>query len=149
MKERLLRYKRKINFITEKLERIPEQPQGLLIDAALYAVQVAVDAAMDIIAMLVKDSGENVSDDYHNIDILVEKKILSVKTGGLLRRYNGLRNAIVHKYNKFEEREVTEHITEIRQNFERFLDEAEHEIGKITEGKAAGDKKRSGTPGKV
>lgn len=130
-KERTLRYKKKINFIAEKLERLPEKPSGLLIDAALYGVQVSVDAVMDIVAMLVKDLGEEVSDDYHNLDTLIDKRILNKEKGEYIKEYNGLRNAIVHKYNKFEEKEVIENIKEIKNNLNKFLEIVEDAIEKL------------------
>lgn len=130
-KERVLRYRKKINFIAEKLERLPEKPSGLMIDAALYGMQVSIDAVMDIVAMLVKDLGEEVSDDYHNLDTLIDKRILNEKLGGLIKEYNGLRNAIVHKYNKFEEREVIENVEEIKSNLNKFLEIVENAIEKL------------------
>ncbi|MEW5896250.1 MAG: DUF86 domain-containing protein [Nanoarchaeota archaeon] len=144
MKERLSRYNQKFNFICEKLEKIPAKPSGLVIDATLYAVQVSIDAAMDIVAMLVKDLGEEVSDDYHNLGILQEKKILSQKEADILKRYNGLRNAIVHKYNKFEEKEVTEHIGEIKNNLYAFLEKVENAVKKIFAGNKEGFGKLQG-----
>ncbi len=53
---------------------------------------------MDIVAMMVKDIGAVVEDDYSNIQTLTNKKILSEENASLLKLYNGLRNAIVHKY---------------------------------------------------
>lgn len=134
MKERLLQYKRKIDFICEKLENLPEMPgDEILKDAILYRVQVSIDAAMDIIAMLVKDSGEEVSDDYHNMALLADKGILSKQIEEQMKFYNGLRNAIVHKYNKFEEKEVIANIKKIKRNFHIFLECVENAIKKIFE----------------
>ncbi|WP_297089990.1 HepT-like ribonuclease domain-containing protein [Thermococcus sp.] len=59
-----------------------------------------MDVAMDIVAMLTKNLGITVEDDYTNIAKLEEKGVLSEGEVSLLRAYNGLRNAIVHKYNK-------------------------------------------------
>ena len=86
---------------------------------------------MDIIAMLVKDKGATVSDDYHNIEKLQELKIISGTESIELKRLNGLRNAIVHKYNKFEEEIVIDHQEHIKQNLIAFLRKVEHEINII------------------
>jgi uncharacterized protein YutE (UPF0331/DUF86 family) len=55
---------------------------------------------MDIIAMKVKDIGLVVEDDYTNIEKLLKEDVIAVKDGELLKEFNGLRNAIVYKYNR-------------------------------------------------
>ncbi|WP_086975798.1 DUF86 domain-containing protein, partial [Archaeoglobus fulgidus] len=66
--------------------------------AVLYSLMTAVEAAMDIVAMLVKDMGKQVEDDYTNISKLLEECVIEESEAELLRRYNGLRNAIAHHY---------------------------------------------------
>jgi len=67
-KKRIERYRQKIDFIAEKIGSIPKKIDGpLAVDATLYRVQAAIDAAMDLTAMLAKDKGMEVSDDYSNI----------------------------------------------------------------------------------
>lgn len=131
MKERQEQYQRKINLITEKLENLPEKPTGLLIDAVLHRLQISIEAATDLCAMLVKDLGETVGDDYHNLDLLAEKKVIPYELAEQLRSYTGLRNAIVHQYNKFEEREALQAVQTIRENLYRFLDCVENALHKI------------------
>ncbi len=131
MNERQLRYQQKINFICEKMENLPVNPTGLLIDAVLYRVQVSIDALTDIVAMLVKDIGAEVSDDYNNIDLLSAKKVVTAKEAEMLKKCNGLRNAIVHKYNHFEEQEVIRNITRIRRDFYELINTFEQNIKKI------------------
>jgi uncharacterized protein YutE (UPF0331/DUF86 family) len=70
--------------------------------AALYALQICIESEMDIIAMKVKDSGLVVEDDYTNIEKLIHEKVISFEEGELLKEFNGMRNAIVHKYNKLD-----------------------------------------------
>jgi uncharacterized protein YutE (UPF0331/DUF86 family) len=43
-----------------------------------YSIQSIIDAIIDIIAMIVKDLGYSVQDDYSNIDILIGIKKLPV-----------------------------------------------------------------------
>ena len=86
---------------------------------------------MGIIAMLVKDIGHDVSDDYHNINILVKEKVISEVIGEDLRRFNGLRNAIVHKYNAFEEESVLKHVHTIKNSLEKFLNNVETKLNAI------------------
>lgn len=93
----------------EKLERFEEEYEFIknheMRDevtqrALLYSLQLCVDIAMDIVAMLVKDLGMMVEDDYTNIERLRKDGIISEADANLLRTYNGLRNAIVHKYDR-------------------------------------------------
>lgn len=126
------RYRQKMNFIITKLESIPaSRKTNIEVNATLYCVQVAIDAAMGIIAMLVKDIGHDVSDDYHNINILVKEKVISEVIGEDLRRFNGLRNAIVHKYNAFEEESVLKHVPTIKNSLEKFLNNVETKLNAI------------------
>ena len=57
---------------------------------------------MDIVAMLTKDIGVLLRINYTNIERLLERGIISENEAELLRRFNGLRNAIVHKYDKLD-----------------------------------------------
>lgn len=70
--------------------------------ALLYSLQICVETAMDIAAMKIKDSGMVVEDDYSNIGRLVENKIIKPKEGDLLKKFNGIRNAIAHKYDRLD-----------------------------------------------
>ncbi|WP_456370968.1 DUF86 domain-containing protein [Geoglobus sp.] len=78
--------------------------------AVLYSILTAVEAAMDIVAMLLKDLGFEVWDDYSNIKKLVDEGVLSEEDADLLRRFNGLRNAIAHHYNHLDLKKVEEAI---------------------------------------
>lgn len=69
-------------------------------ERSLYSLQLCVDIAMDVVAMLTKDLGITVEDDYTNIQRLLENGILLEKEAGLLRQFNAVRNAIVHKYDR-------------------------------------------------
>ena len=130
--ERHLRYRQKIDFIIDKIGDIPNNvDSSLAIDATLYRVQTSIDALMDIIAMLVKDKGKSVSDDYGNINILLKIKVFNKKLADDLIMLNGLRNAIVHKYNTFEEDTVIKNIGEIKLIIQNFLEIIENEIKTI------------------
>ena len=132
MNERLQRYKQKMDVAIDKINSLPRKPASSTeIDATLYRVQIAIEATMDIIAMLVKDKGATVSDDYHNIERLQELKIISSTESTELKRLNGLRNAIVHKYNKFEEETVIGHQENIKKKVLTFLQKVEHEINTL------------------
>ena len=98
------RYLKKI----EKFEKEKEYIQQHKIEddtterAILYSLQVCVEITTDIIAMKVKDVGLIVEDDYSNIETLVEEGIINEEDADLLKRFNGIRNAVVHKYDKLD-----------------------------------------------
>jgi len=127
--QRKQRYRQKINFVTEKIIDIPKKLQtDIEIDATLYRVQIAIEGCMDIVAMLAKDKGKDVSDDYNNIHALGKIGVLNSKMAGNLAKLNGLRNAIVHKYNTFEESAVIKNIKTIQTTIINFLEKVENEI---------------------
>jgi uncharacterized protein YutE (UPF0331/DUF86 family) len=98
------RYLKKIEILERELEFIQshEIMDEVTERAALYALQICIESGMDIIAMKVKDSGLVVEDDYTNIEKLIQENVISLKEGELLKEFNGIRNAIVHKYNRLE-----------------------------------------------
>ena len=120
MEKRKERYLEKINFILDKIEDIPEFEDEIKRDAAFYRMQVAIEAAMDIIAMLTKDLGGDVKDDYTNISFLVEKKVLDKDLGERLKELNGLRNVIVE-----EKREL------VFETLNEFVEKVENVIKRI------------------
>ena len=114
-KERVQRYRQKINFVTEKITDLPKKiDTHLTIDATLYRVQTTIEASMDLVAMLAKDKGKDVGDDYENIHKLEKLAVITPSFGKKLASLNGLRNAIVHKYNSFEEKTVAQNIVAIK-----------------------------------
>jgi len=131
MEKRKERYLEKINFILDKIEDIPEFEDEIKRDAAFYRMQVAIEAAMDIIAMLTKDLGGDVKDDYANISFLVEKKILDKDLGERLKELNGLRNVIVHRYNKIDEEIVEEKREFVFETLNEFVEMVENVIKRI------------------
>ena len=132
LSERLRIYRRKINYITEKLEELPPNLDNIFyFEALLYRLHTSIDAVMDIIAMLVRDLGMEVEDDYTNIEKLADKHLLNKELADKLKMLNGLRNAIVHKYNKFDEQVVKEHLSEIIEIIFSFLRVVENALQEI------------------
>ncbi len=129
--DRKLRYQQKINFVAEKIGNLPKEfDNSIKVDATFYRIQTAIDACLDLVAMLVKDKGLEVSDDYSNIHLLEKQKVFDKKLAEDLAMLNGLRNAIVHKYNSFEEKTVLNNIEEIIEIMEKFLEIVENETEK-------------------
>lgn len=70
--------------------------------ALLYSLQVAVEISMDIIAMKLRDMGLKVEDDATNIEKITIKQIIQPDEADFLRQMNGVRNFIVHKYDRID-----------------------------------------------
>jgi len=128
--KRLDTYRRKVNFILEKIHNLPANPtkNEFFMDALFYRLQNSIDATMDIIAMLCKDLGIKVKDDYSNIEALETSDIFSPKMIDDLTRLNGLRNALVHKYNKIDTELVINNKKNIIEILEEFVKKVEEII---------------------
>jgi len=104
MTSRRAKYQRKIEYILDKINDLPDQNYDSKYygDIIFYRLHTSIQAIMDILAMLCKDFGITVRDDYTNIEELNEKHLFSSDLIGKLQKLNGLRNALVHKYNHVE-----------------------------------------------
>ena len=122
-------YNRNLEFIIDKLSLLPENVEENIfyVDALFYRLQVSIDAAMDIIAMLCKDLGIIVTDDYSNIDELEDLDLFKKELLRNLRRLNGVRNVLVHRYNKIDEDQI---ISE-KENFVKILKEFARQVEKV------------------
>jgi len=102
------RYLEKLEVFEEEMEFIESKAKTLVAEddvtkrALLYALEVCVDVVLDVVAMATKDLGLTVEDDYTNVEKLEKEKMLTKKESELIRRFNGLRNAVVHKYNQLD-----------------------------------------------
>lgn len=65
--------------------------------ASYKAFQEAVEACLDLVAMMCKDMGLKPQDDYSNMERL---EVLTKGSKKILAEANGLRNHLVHRYNK-------------------------------------------------
>lgn len=127
MMNRKDQYKRKLEFIIDKITHLPENlnDNEYYRDALYYRLQVAIDATMDVIAMLCKDLGVSVKDDYSNLDELNKTSMFSSNLIKELHRWNGLRNILVHGYNKIEEETVIKEKNEVISSLKTFVKEVE------------------------
>nr|QNO50779.1 hypothetical protein HMJGLFMP_00021 [Methanosarcinales archaeon ANME-1 ERB6] len=102
------RYLEKLEVFEEEMEFIEAKEKTLAVAddvtkrALLYALEVCVDVVLDVVAMATKDLGLTVEDDYTNVEKLEKEKMLTKKESEVIRRFNGLRNAVVHKYNRLD-----------------------------------------------
>lgn len=127
-KERLQQYSTKINYIVEKLYTIPDEidlEDSLYVDGILYRVQTSIEAIMDIIAMHIHDCGISVSDDYNNIELIASDIQLSADIESNLKKLNGMRNAIVHRYGNVDAELVICNLDTIKETISEFIDNIE------------------------
>ena len=104
------RYLKKVESLEQEFEFITshEIMDEVTERAALYSLQICIESGMDIVAMKVKDLGLLVEDDSTNIDKLVQEQIISKPEGALLKEFNGIRNAVAHKYNRLDTATIQE-----------------------------------------
>ncbi|MEM1670431.1 MAG: DUF86 domain-containing protein [Archaeoglobaceae archaeon] len=121
------RYREKIEYILEALDEIPEEPKRPIeVSGTFYNLLTSIESAMDVCAMLVKDLGKRVEDDYSNIEILHELGILDKELAEKLKTCNGLRNWLVHRYNKLDKKIVLESVDKVRETLIEFIRRVEH-----------------------
>lgn len=127
MKEkRVIRYKDKIDFIVSSMESIPEVPKGdLEISGVFYKLHTSVEAAMDLVAMVLKDLGKKIEEDYANIEALEEAGTITEELAGKLKKCNGLRNYLVHRYNKVDDEIALSSVSEVRKTLYDFIEVVE------------------------
>jgi len=133
--KRLRQYFRKIEHINQSLKLVidwisEKSEEEFLRDiktryATYKAFQEAVEAAMDIVAMLVKDAGMLPKDDYSNIETLKSKSIIKPEIADALAQCNSLRNWLIHKYNKLDDKIAFEKINELIEWLEGFIEVVE------------------------
>lgn len=123
---RLKRYKDKINFAGKRLDEIEEWQEGFLQAekdklACYKAMQEAVEACLDIVAMAVKDEQQIPKDDYTNVDVLKDRKIITPAIAAVLIEANGLRNRIVHEYNGLDDYKAYQSLLKLLPPLDSFL----------------------------
>lgn len=82
---------------------------------------------MDLVAMMYKDLGNVPKDDYSNIENLEE---LSETTKKILIEAKGLRNHLVHRYNRMDDLLALESMTALLPGIEAFSEGVEAWIEK-------------------
>lgn len=138
-KKRKNRYLEKLDKIKERCEEIDDwisQDIKFLMEEskdklAIYkGFQEAVEAITDICAMFLADSNMAVGDDYENIH-KSSGKLFPDRLKVELMEANGLRNRVVHEYNKFNDTQALEAVKQLLPSLKRFEKEVREWIKKI------------------
>ena len=129
------RYLEKAELIRKRAGEIEKWKSGFFIEerdrlATYKAFQEIVEACMDIIAMMLKDSGKIPEDDYSNINKAVKTGLLPANLKESLDDINGLRNRIVHEYNGLDDKIASDAMDEILPDVKEFAGVIEKWTGK-------------------
>ncbi len=112
---RIKRYRDKIQHIFNYIQELPLEPKNELEKRGIfYSLQTSIEAMVDLIAMLVKDLGIQVKDDNINISEIVKVRNLDYELGEKLKKANGLKNIIVHRYNEIDEKIILDSVEEVK-----------------------------------
>lgn len=130
---RLKRYRDKINYIVDNIDDLPQKPKNKFEKRGiLYSIQTSIESMIDLIAMLIKDLGIPVKSDELNISTVVKERNLNLELGEKLKRANGLRNILVHRYNEVDEQIILDSVDEIKNLLFQWLEIIEVVLDEIT-----------------
>lgn len=112
---RLKRYQDKINYVLGSFKLLPAEPKNELEKRGIfYTLQTVIESVVDLVAMALKDLGIPVNDDESNILELVKIRKIKPELGEDLKKANGMRNFIVHRYNSFEEEIIFDSVKKVK-----------------------------------
>ena len=130
---RIKRYRDKINHIVDYIKDLTVEPKNELEKRGVfYSLQTSIEAIVDLIAMLTKDLGIQVKDDNTNISEIVKIRKLKSELGEKLKKANGMRNIIVHRYNDFEEKIILDSVEEIKDLLPKWIEVVEEILSELS-----------------
>ncbi len=101
------RYSEKLELAEERLQDAEEllyEISDKIKKLACYkAFQELVESLFDVISMFLKDSRKEIEDDYTNLAKFAALVNLTENEIKILKDANGLRNRLVHKYNRTDD----------------------------------------------
>ncbi|MCX8207849.1 MAG: DUF86 domain-containing protein [Methanothrix sp.] len=119
--ERLIRYREKIDHIVRSLESIPAEPKGELEICGIFYKRHTSTLPLTWQPCFLEISA-NVEDDYRNIGSLEEIGALKPDFAQRMRKCNGLRNYLVHRYDRLDEKPAPESVDCVKKALYEFLD---------------------------
>ncbi len=130
--KRLARYRQKTRRILSALEELfsrPSRPRGLVLRGIYYNIITAIESAMDIAAMLVRDLRDVPVGDTENVGVLTQHGMLTQDLAQRLLRCIALRNVLIHRYNGIDEQRVMESISEVDGILREYVEVVEGLVG--------------------
>lgn len=124
--QKLAELEDKKEFIEENLGEEKKFLKDRVLRKAMYKeFQELVEIISDLSAMIVKDKGKVVEDDYSNMEKLSKILGFDEKLIENLKKANGLRNILVHEYNGIIDRQAYYSIKEILPSVKEFGEKLE------------------------
>lgn len=114
----------KVSYILEYLEEIEgalPNPSGIVLKGVYFNLSSAIEAAIDMIAMLCKDLRIVPTGDYENIQSIQQRDLINEALAQALAKCNGLRNVLIHQYNDIDENLVLEAIPQVENALKEFI----------------------------
>ncbi len=130
--ERIRRYNDKLEYLNQTIENLNNWTENVdskeFIErlelqkqyGIYHAFQIGIEIITDLVSMIVKDVKLIPKDDYSNINIIKNKKIVSEDLAAKLREANGLRNRIIHDYNGLDNEIAYNRLTNLIKYFQGF-----------------------------
>jgi len=119
--QKLNELKDRIEFIENRIGWKEEFLENRILRKAIYKeFQETVEIVSDIAAMLVKDFGFAVEDDYKNLEIIGNKLGFEEKLVVVLKKAHGLRNVLVHEYNGIIDQQAYESMVDFLPFLKKF-----------------------------
>ncbi len=130
--ERIKRYNDKLEYLNQTIENLNNWTESIdskeFIErlelqkqyGIYHAFQIGIEIITDLVSMTVKDVKLIPKDDYSNINIIRNKKIISADLAAKLREANGLRNRIVHDYNGLDNEIAYNRLLNLLEYFQEF-----------------------------
>jgi len=130
--KRACRYKEKLDMVFKRAGQVQEWLADVTEDefleddktklAVYKAFHEAVEASLDLVAMMCKDLGITSQDDCSNLERLAA---LSAQSREVLIEANGLRNHLVHRYNRRDDLLAMQSIKDLQGGIVAFGEEVE------------------------
>ena len=130
--ERIKRYNDKLEYLNQTIENLNDWTESVDTKEFIerlelqkqygiyHAFQIGIEIITDLVSMIVKDLKLIPKDDYSNINIIKNKKVVSADLAAKLREANGLRNRIVHDYNGLDNEIAYNRLTNLLKYFQEF-----------------------------
>jgi len=130
--ERIKRYNDKLEYLNQTIENLNNWTESIdskeFIErlelqkqyGIYHAFQIGIEIITDLVSMIVKDIKLIPKDDYSNINIIKNKKVVSADLAAKLREVNGLRNRNVHDYNGLDNEIAYNRLINLLKYFQEF-----------------------------
>ncbi len=140
--ERIKRYNDKLEYLNQTIENLNDWTEGINTKEFIerlelqkqygiyHAFQIGIEIITDLVSMIVKDVKLIPKDDYSNINIIKNKKIIRADLAAKLTEANGLRNRIVHDYNGLDNELAYNRLKNLLKDFQEFKEKAKEWLQK-------------------